>query len=200
MSFDHHHGHKKNANIVGRYKVEGIMAGVATTPSTQGAGVAGAIAIRVDETVGYVKLPRMVVQADAPGSDPRFQPDDDGVVADRAATADVSLVAENGWVDNGFERRVARVAYVLPGGSTVNYANVSGTQAASAGAGNSSSVTDAEIDAALGSFASPAGQITWMKLYEVTIFRSADAVIQETRSNTVRPIGVHRTPIQTSAL
>jgi hypothetical protein len=155
-----------------RYQVEDLRATAPTTPSVQqAAGGGNATTIRVNETAGHVVLP---------GRSGQGTPS----IAERVAEADVVLVnAQVAWLALLQDRYLTRVAYRRYDTGVVAYATVEGTAAAH---GSAVKPTPAQIQAAVG-----AGN-PWISLYSVLVYRSADAVIAETRSNTERPFGVDR--------
>ena len=156
---------------VRRYLVEGLWPAAPTTPSAQGAGVAGVCAVRISEDNGLIRLPA----EDGAES---------GHVLQRAATDDVVLVNEASYLQVGQERRLDRVATLDLSDDSLSLQVVSGAAAAD-GAG--AYPTNAEIEAAVGF-----GRRPWARLYGVRIRRTADIVLAITYDFTRRPLGVYR--------
>src|SRR3990167_3121057 len=199
MSFDYHHGRKDFSGTMGRYKVDVLYAGDPTTASTQGAGATGVTAVRVNETAGVVRMPAARFESDKR----TWNVDEDGVLAARAANADLVLVdtgvGDPSYLAQGQERWLVRVAYHDLQSGGISYATVDGNAAAD---DEAVYPTAQEIADAIGGGESGSGDnMVWMKIYGVQVRRTGDQVLAITIDNLERPIGVQgRGEIFTSAL
>jgi len=190
-AYDYHEGARDGAALIfNRYLARGVYPSLATTASTQGAGALGVASIRVNETAGLLRMPAIVPEIERGNL---WETDDDGVVAQRAATADVLLHNAAVLCLQTQERRITRVAWFDVANGAIAYANVLGDAAAD---GASVEATDAQILAALGNVNFP-----WMRLYDVLVRRTADVVLVLTYDFTRRPLGVQgRNEILTAAV
>jgi len=180
MSFDHYHGRKDFFGAIGRYKVDGVIPGVATTPSAQGAGAGGLTVVRVNETAGLLRVPKAVFQADKR----TWIVDDKGPVLARGAQVDTVLANANGWVTLNQERYAALIAYYDVGNDTVAVTPVAGDAAAF---GAAASPTTAQIEAAVGG-----SHVPWMMVYRVRVRRTGDVVLALQYEFDKRPMGIQR--------
>ena len=192
---DHYTGIKDGFAALGRYIAQGIIPSAPTTASSQAAGANGATALRVNETAGFVRMPKATYSADIAKATQRWGVDENGIVAQRAAQTDLVLVNVNtpAWLAQGQERWLSRIAYYDVENGVVAYTNVAGAAAAD---GAAAYPTDAEIATALGGT-----HIPWTRLYGIKVRRTADTTLAITYDAIERPLGVHgRGRVFTSAI